>query len=131
MLDHRPALELPELSVRQLVTATLVVGLVALSVWMLFRFHQVVLILVAGVIISTALQPAVAWLQRRGLPASASVLALFSVLALVVILLVIFGAPLVAEQAANIGQQLSDAYSGLTQWMEESSNCLLYTSRCV
>ena len=41
MLDHRPALELPELSVRQLVTATLVVGLVALSVWMLFRFHQV------------------------------------------------------------------------------------------
>ena len=125
MLDHRPALELPELSVRQLVTATLVVGLVALSVWMLFRFHQVVLILVAGVIISTALQPAVAWLQRRGLPASASVLALFSVLALVVILLVIFGAPLVAEQAANIGAQLSDAYGSLVRWMQESSNLLL------
>ena len=59
MLDHRPALELPELSVRQLVTATLVVGLVALAVWMLFRFHQVVLILAAGVIISTALKPVV------------------------------------------------------------------------
>ena len=125
MLDHRPALELPELSVRQLVTATLVVGLVALSVWMLFRFHQVVLILLAGVIISTALQPAVAWLQRRGLPASASVLALFSVLALVVILFVVFGAPLVAEQAANIGAQLSDAYGSLVRWMQESSNLLL------
>lgn len=125
MLDHRPALELPELSVRQLVTATLVVGLVALSVWLLFRFHQVVLILLAGVIISTALQPAVAWLQRRGLPASASVLALFSVLALVVILFVVFGAPLVAEQAANIGAQLSDAYGSLVRWMQESSNLLL------
>lgn len=67
MLDHRPALELPQLSVRQLVTATLVVGLVAVSVWMVFRFHQVILILIAGVIISTALQPVVAWLQRRGL----------------------------------------------------------------
>jgi len=125
MLDHRPALELPELSVRQLVTATLVVGLVALSVWMLFRFHQVVLILLAGVIISTALQPAVAWLQRRGLPASASVLLLFSVLGLIIILFVRFGAPLVAEQAANIGAQLSDAYSGLLRWMQESSNLLL------
>lgn len=64
MLDHRPALELPELSVRQLVTATLVVGLVALSIWLAFRFHQVILILIAGVIISTALQPVVNWLQR-------------------------------------------------------------------
>ena len=55
MLDHRPALELPQLSVRQLVTATLVVGLVTVSVWMVFRFHQVILILIAGVIISTCL----------------------------------------------------------------------------
>lgn len=125
MLDHRPALELPELSVRQLVTATLVVGLVALSVWMLFRFHQVVLILAAGVIISTALQPVVAWLRKRGLPASAAVLLLFSVLALIILLFVRFGAPLVADQAANIGQQLSDAYSGLIKWMQESANLLL------
>ena len=125
MLDHRPALELPELSVRQLVTATLVVGLVALAVWMLFRFHEVVLILLAGVIISTALQPAVAWLQRRGLPAGASVLLLFSVLAVVIILFVRFGVPLVAEQAANIGAQLSGAYGRLVTWMQESSNLLL------
>lgn len=125
MLDHRPALELPQLSVRQLVTATLVVGLVALSVWMLFRFHQVVLILAAGVIISTALQPVVAWLQRRGLPASLAVLLLFSVLGIVVALFVRFGAPLVADQAANIGAQLTDAYGGLREWMEQSSNLLL------
>ena len=125
MLDHRPALEWPELSVRQLVTATMVVGLVALSLWMLCGFHQVVLILAAGVIISTALQPVVAWLQRRGLPAGLSVLLLFSVLGIVVVLLVRFGAPLVADQAANIGTQLTDAYVGLREWMEQSSNLLL------
>lgn len=125
MLNHRPALELPELSVRQLVTATLVVGLAAVSVWMLFRFHQVVLILAAGAIISTALQPVVAWLQRRGLPASLAVLLLFGVLAVVLGLFVRFGAPLVAEQAASIGAQLTDAYTGLREWMEQSSNLLL------
>ena len=125
MLDHRPALELPQLSVRQLVTATLVVGLVAVSVWMVFRFHQVILILIAGVIISTALQPVVAWLQRRGLPAGVSVLLLFTLLAVVLGLFVRFGAPLVAEQAASIGAQLSDAYAGLREWMIESSNLLL------
>ena len=125
MLDHRPALELPQLSVRQLVTATLVVGLVTVSVWMVFRFHQVILILIAGVIISTALQPVVAWLQRRGLPAGVSVLLLFTLLAVVLGLFVRFGAPLVAEQAASIGAQLSDAYAGLREWMIESSNLLL------
>jgi predicted PurR-regulated permease PerM len=125
MLDHRPTLELPELSVRQLVTATLLVGLVAVAVWALFRFHQVILILLAGVFISTALQPAVAWLQRRGLSAGASVLVLFGALGLALALFVRFGAPLVADQAANIGEQLSNAYGGLVRWMSESSNLLL------
>lgn len=125
MLDHRPTLELPELSVRQLVTATLVVGLVALSIWLLFRFHQVILILVAGIIISTALQPVVAWLQRRGLPAGVSVLLLFGVLALILGLFLRFGAPLIADQAANIGAQLGEAYRSLVQWMQGSSNLLL------
>ena len=125
MLDHRPTLELPELSVRQLVTATLVVGLVALSIWMVFRFHQVILILIAGVIISTALQPAVKWLQRRGLPAGASVLLLFGVLALVIGLFVRFGVPLIADQAANIGAQLGTTYSAFVERLSQSSNLLL------
>ncbi|MBX7251712.1 MAG: AI-2E family transporter [Candidatus Promineofilum sp.] len=125
MLDHRPALELPELSVRQLVTATLVVGLVALSIWLAFRFHQVILILIAGVIISTALQPVVNWLQRRGLPAGAAVLLLFGVLALIVILFLRFGVPLIADQAANIGAQLGEAYSRFVERLGQSSNLLL------
>lgn len=125
MLSHRPALELPELSVRQLVTATLVVGLVAVSVWLVFRFHQVILILVAGIIISTALQPVVAWLQRRGLPASASVLLLFGVLVVILALFVRFGAPVLAEQVANIGAQFAEAYRSLVQGMADSSNLLL------
>ena len=125
MLDHRPTLELPDLSVRQLVTATLVVGLVALSIWLLFRFHQVLLILIAGIIISTALQPVVAWLQRRGLPAGVAVLLLFGVLALILGLFVRFGVPLIADQAANIGAQLAEAYRSVIHWMRESSNLLL------
>ncbi len=125
MLDHRPTLELPELSVRQLVTATLVVGLVALSIWLVFRFNQVILILIAGVIISTALQPVVSWLQRRGLPAGAAVLLLFGVLALIVALFLRFGVPLIADQATNIGAQLSEAYGHFVERLGQSHNLLL------
>jgi len=125
MLDHKPALELPQLSVRQLVTATLVVGLVGLAVWLLFRFHQVVLILLAGIIISTALRPAVAWLRQRGLSPAVSVLLLFGLMALIAGLFLRFGVPLIADQAATIGAQLSEAYGAFVEWLGSSNNLLL------
>lgn len=125
MLNHKPALELPQLSIRELVTATLVVGLVGLSVWLFFRFHQVVLILLAGIIISTALRPAVAWLRRRGLSPAVSVLLIFGLMALVAGLFLRFGVPLIADQAATIGAQLTDAYRGFVEWLGQSSNLLL------
>jgi predicted PurR-regulated permease PerM len=125
MLNHRPALELPELSVRQLVTGTLVVGLVALAVWLLFRFNQILLILLAGIIISTALRPAVTWLRQRGLSAAVSVLILFAVMLVVLGLFLRFVAPLIADQTANIGAQLQSAYTGFVRSLADAPNLLL------
>lgn len=125
MLDHRPTLELPELSIRQLVTGTLVVGLVALSVWLLFRFHQVVLILLAGIIISTALRPAVAWLRRRGLSPAVSVLLLFGLMLVVLTFFLRFVAPLIAAQASNIGSQMQAAYVAFVERLADAPNLLL------
>ena len=125
MLNHRPTLELPELSVRQLVAGTLVVGLVILSVWLLFRFSQVVLILLAGIMISTALRPAVAWLRQRGLPAAASVLLLFGLMLLTLGFFLRFVAPLIAGQTANLGQQLNETYSNGVESLAKAPNLLL------
>lgn len=125
MLDHRPTLELPELSIRQLVTGTLVVGLVILAVWLLFRFNQVALILLAGIIISTALRPAVAWLRQRGLPAGLSVLLLYGLMAVIVGLFLRFVAPLIVDQAANISAQVQGAYAGFLDQLSKAPNLLL------
>lgn len=125
MLNHKPVLELPRLSVRQLVTATLVVALVALSVWLLFRFHQVVLILLAGIIVSTALRPAVTWLRGRGVSSAVSVLLIFGLMALVAVLFLRFVAPLIAEQTATISSQLSAAYTRLVEELSQAPNLLL------
>ena len=55
---------------RRVMWATLVLVSVALSFWLLYRFNQVFFVLFIAIVIGTVLRPAVAWLDRRGLPGS-------------------------------------------------------------
>jgi predicted PurR-regulated permease PerM len=125
MTNGKPAYSLPDLSARQLITATVVVGLVALGFWLLFRFYQVILILLAGVIISIALGPAVNRLRQRGVAPGVAVGAIFGLLLLVALLFLRFGAPLIADQASTIGTQLGEAYTALVQRLSQAPNILL------
>jgi len=125
MVKNKLGLPLPELTTRQLVIATLVVGVVALGFWLLFRFHQVILLLIAGVIISTALRPVVQWLRQRGLPPALSVLLIFGLMLVVLGLFLRFVAPLLADQTATIGAQLTEFYAGLRERLAGASNLFL------
>jgi predicted PurR-regulated permease PerM len=125
MTNGKPSLALPDLSARTLITATVVVGLVALGFWLLFRFYQVILILLAGIIISVALNPAVNRLRARGIPPGVAVAAIFGLLLLVFLLFLRFVAPLIADQAATIGTQLGEAYAAVVQRLREAPNMLV------
>lgn len=125
MANGKAELNLPDLSARQLMMATMVVGLVVLGFWLLFRFHQVVLILLAGVIISLALEPAVQRLKARGVPPGLAVGALYGLMAIAGILFLRFGLPLLAHQSATIGAQLSEIYAGFVQDLRETPNLLV------
>jgi predicted PurR-regulated permease PerM len=54
--------------------ATLVLVLIALSFWLLYRFYQVVFILFFTIVMGTVIRPIVNWLHRRGLPRLAGVI---------------------------------------------------------
>lgn len=124
-MNSETKLNLPPLSARTLMTATIVVGLVALAVWLLFRFHQVILLLLAGIIISLALSPVVDRLKARGVSPGLAVGIIYGLMFIAGLLLVIFGAPTIVEQVANIGAQFSDAYEAIVQNLLQTPSLLL------
>lgn len=123
--NGKNGLSLPDLSVRQLVTATVIVVGVALSFWLLFRFYQVVLILLAGIIVSLALSPAVERLRVRGVSPGVAVGAIYSLLFVAALLFLRFGAPLIVNQMATISAQLSEGYGSLRENMVSAPNLLV------
>ncbi len=125
MSNDEASFPLPALTVRQLVTATLVVAFVGLCFWLLFRFYEVVLILIAGVFLSTALRPAVRRMQDFGVPAGASVLLIYATLLLFLGVTIRFGGPLIGGQVATIGEVLQEGYVDFRRAVVESSSLLL------
>lgn len=124
-MTDKHAFTLPDLSARALITATIVVGLVALGFGLLFRFYQVVLLLLAGIIVSIALNPAVNRLKRYGIAPALAVAVIFGLMLLVAVLFLRFGAPLITEQASTIGGQLSEAYTAAVLRLRQTPNMLV------
>lgn len=124
MISENP-LEPPKISIRRVVTATLVVAAVALAFWFLWRFHYLVLIFVAALIISIALKPIVQWASERGLPPGVSVALVFLLLLALIVAFVWFGLPLLADQATRIVSTISDGYLSIRQQLISGPNILL------
>ena len=54
--------------------ATLVLVLVAFGFWLIYRFYDVIFILLIAIIMGTAIRPLVTWANRKGLHRVAGVL---------------------------------------------------------
>jgi hypothetical protein len=110
---------------RRAMGATLVLVLVALSFWLLYRFNQVVFILFAAIVMGTVIRPVVTWLNRRGLPRMAGVILVYFVLLALLIGFVLLLFPLVVEQSATIAAAVPGYYQGLRDWMVNNPNQLI------
>jgi predicted PurR-regulated permease PerM len=96
--------------------ATLVLVLLALGFWLLYRFNQVVFILFIAIVMGTVIRPAVAWLHQRGLPRIIGVVLVYTLL---LALLIGFGLllfPLMIEQGAIIAADVPGYYQSLREW---------------
>jgi predicted PurR-regulated permease PerM len=105
--------------------ATLVLVFVALSFWLLYRFHQVVFILFIAIVIGTVIRPAIAWLNRRGLPQVAGGMLVFLLLLALIIIFVLLLFPLIVEQGTTIAAAVPGYYQGLREWMVNDPNQLI------
>ena len=120
-----PSSQLDNWTFRRVVWATLVLVSVVLSFWLLYRFYQVIFILFLAMLMGTVIRPALAWLQRRGLPRLAGgVLVYLVLLALLAgFLLLLF--PLIVEQGTTIAAAVPDYYQTVRLWMVDHSNQLI------
>ena len=125
MTNGKAELNLPDLSARTLVVATLVVTSVVAGFWLVFRFHQAILILLAGIIVSLALTPVVDRLRARGVRPGLAVGVIYGLLLILAILGLRFGAPLIIDQAGNIGAQLGQGYTSIREGLQRAPSLMV------
>jgi predicted PurR-regulated permease PerM len=125
MIQTPPA-QFSNLSGRRVVLATLVVVAVCLAFWLLFRFYNVLLILLVAVIISTAIKPVVDSLHRLGLPRPAGVIAIYLLLLALIVGFVLLGVPLISRQITTITAAVPQAYEQLREAMLTTPNLIIW-----
>jgi predicted PurR-regulated permease PerM len=102
--------------------ATLVLVLVALGFWILYRFSQVVFIFFFAIVMGTVIRPVVAWLYTRGLPRIAGVILVYFLLLALLIGFVLLLFPLIFEQGTTIAAAVPGYYQSLREWMVNNPN---------
>ncbi len=110
---------------RRVVWATLVIVLVALSVWALYRFNQVIFQVFIAIVLGTVIRPVTAWLHRRKFPLTVAAILVYLLLLTVVTSFVVLLFPLVADQGGEIVGSLPGYYQGLREWLVNNSNQLV------
>ena len=65
---------------RRVVWATLVLVSIIFSFWLLYRFNQVIFILLITIMIGTVIKPYVTWLSQHGVPRIAGVILIYFLL---------------------------------------------------
>jgi predicted PurR-regulated permease PerM len=122
MMALNPSSQPHNWTFRRVVWATLVLVAVAASFWLLYRFYHVVFIFFVAMLMGTVIRPAVAWLQRRGIPRLAGVLGVYGLLLALLIGFVLLLFPLILEQSVTITAAVPGYYQHLRGWMEAYPN---------
>ena len=102
---------------RRVVWATLVLALVAIGFWLLYRFNQVFFILLIAIMLGTVIRPAVTWLNHRGLPRMAGVILVFLLLLGLLVSFTLLAFPLILAQATTIAAAIPGYYQSLREGM--------------
>jgi predicted PurR-regulated permease PerM len=105
--------------------ATVAVVSVAVSFWLVFRLQLVLFAFFIALVISTAINPAVIWLHRRGLPRSLGVILIYLLIILLFAGFVWLIGPLILDQVAGIFEVLPAYYHQFRNWFLDSPSFLI------
>jgi predicted PurR-regulated permease PerM len=116
---------IPIWTIRQVVTATLVVVSILASFFIIYRFSNVIFIFFIAIVLSTAIQPAVKWLNRHGLPRPVGVIVLYGLGFSLLIAIAIAVVPLLVEQTTEISEEIPTYYGNFRSDLSQSRSRIL------
>jgi predicted PurR-regulated permease PerM len=117
-----PIPQIYEWTFRRVVWATLIFAGVAFCFWLLSRFYEVIFILFIAIVIGTVIRPIASWLNQRGFPRAAGVLAIYFVFLLLVAGFLWLLFPLIFEQTATLASEVPGYYQKLRAGLSASPN---------
>ena len=115
----------PQYSNRQVVVATLSVVAVCLLFFLLYRFSQILFVLLVAIVLGTALRPIVDWLGRRGVPRPMGVIIIYFTLLCMIAGFIVLLLPLFKGQIEAISNNLPTYYSNFRGVLLGSSSRIL------
>jgi len=102
---------------RRVIGATLVVLLVTIGFYLLYRFTNVLFVLFVSAVLATAIRPAVLWLERHHIPQRLGILLMYLLIGLVTVGVLSVLAPLLITQVTTLSTELPQYYTGMREWL--------------
>jgi predicted PurR-regulated permease PerM len=116
---------LPNWKASNVALATVSVVSVAVAFWLLFRFRFVLIALFIALVISTAINPAVFWLQRRGFSRAVGVILIYLLILALFAGFIWLIAPVILDQVADMSEVLPVYYQQFRDWLLDSPSFLI------
>ncbi|MEI7847946.1 MAG: AI-2E family transporter [Chloroflexota bacterium] len=121
----QPPVQLPTWNFRQVAWGTLVLVIIAIGFWLLYRFYEVTFTLFITIVMGTVIKPIVNWLHRKGLPRIAGVLFVYLLLLILFIGFILLLFPLIIVQGTTIATAVPGYYQAFREWLNNYPNLLV------
>lgn len=102
--------------------STLILVFIAFSFLLIYRFYNVIFILLIGILAGTVIRPVSNWFTKHGVSQVVGVIIVYLILFLFLITFILLLLPLVIEQSSTIASSIPVYYLNLLEWMGNSSN---------
>ncbi|HEX6289235.1 MAG TPA: AI-2E family transporter [Herpetosiphonaceae bacterium] len=102
---------------RRVIVATLIVLLVAVGFYLLYRFSNVLFVLFVAAVFATAIRPNVLWMERHHIPQPLGILLMYALVGLVTAGVLRLLTPLLITQATTLSTDLPTYYANFREWL--------------
>ena len=109
---------------RRIVAATLVVAAVVAGFVAVYLLSDVLLLFFIGVVLATALKPAIEALHRPGIPQPIAVVLVYACIIVLLAVVVTVGTPYVGSQARELLSEIPQAGKQFHQWLANAGDVL-------
>jgi predicted PurR-regulated permease PerM len=117
---------LPHWNPRQVILATFFVAAVFFGFWLLFRYHMVLVILFASMVLGTAISPLVGWFAAHGRSRLFGLAVTYTILLALFVTFLLAVMPTLVQQSLDLAVSMPVIYNDLRGMLLQSHSLILW-----